>query len=135
MGAQPLAPRHDEVARPRTQVAQEPEPGRERHQLVELPGDVGEERGPGSAAGDHRARGARVLRPERADQLGDAALVAADGVAGDGEQRIRRAGHRRDHHDGRFGTVLPDDSHRLADRGGVGQRGPAELVDVRGRLR
>ena len=133
--AQALAARDDEVAGPRTQIAEQSEPGGERRQLVELSGYEREQRRPRSAGGDDGARRAGVFRAQCRDQVGDPSRFTPDGRPRHREQGIRRPRHGGDHHDGRLGAVATDDSYSLTDRGGVGQGGPAELVNVRGRLR
>ncbi len=133
--AQPLAPGDDHVAGTSAEIAQESEARGQAGELVELLGDEGDQ---------FRARGARphggpcrpgVAGAERSDQLGDAGIFAPDGVARDREQLVRDAGHRRDHDDHGLGAVGPDDADSSADRSGVGQRCPAELVHVRGASR
>jgi hypothetical protein len=130
--AQPLAARGDEVAGARRQVAEEAEPGGHRLELVALGRDAGEQLRAGRPRRHRRARRLRVLAPQLRDELRDRPRVAGLRPGGDREQRVRRAGHGRDDDHGRLGAVGADDSDRVTDRGSVGQRSPAELVDVRG---
>ena len=71
-------------------------------------------------------------RAERPEHPPRALPLAPRGVPRDREQRIGGAGDRGHDLDRGLSAVASDDADGITDRGGVGQRSPAELVDVRG---
>jgi hypothetical protein len=133
--AEPLAARDDEIAGPRRELAEESETPDQRLQLRELRGDVREKRPAPTARGHDGAGGVAVRRPECRDPLGHGAVFPSLRVSGDGEQCVGGPGHRRYDDRGRLRAEALDDTNSVVDRVGVGQRSPAELVDVRGASR
>jgi hypothetical protein len=128
--AHPLAPRHQVVHGARRKLAQQPEALGQRLQLFEDVADVGEHVGPQPAGRQQRAGHLGVTGAELRDEGRDGARVAAPGLVGHAEQRVRGARHRGDHHDGGLLAMPADDLDRVANGSGIGQRCAAELVHV-----
>ena len=121
----------DEIVRgPGRQLAQHAQPGRERLDLREGALDRLQQflrpRSGADERGDRRA----VLRRQPVEGGAGAVRVAPDGRAGEIEQRVRHARHRRDHDDEGRGPLRPDDRHRVRDGRPVRKRGSAEFVDL-----
>ena len=129
--AEPLAARDDVVAGARRELAQQAQALAPAPRAPRTLGDDGQDVGPVPAAGEQRARHLRVAAAQAGDQGRDGARVAASGLLRHGQERVGGPRHGGDDHDGRLGAMAADDVDGVADRGGIGQRRTAELVNVR----
>ena len=112
------------------QLAEEAEALGQRLELLEDLADVGQHVGPEPAGGQQGPRDLGVPGAQPGDEGSDGARLAAPGLLRHGQERIGRARHGGDHHDGGLLAVAADDLDGMADGGGIGQRRTAELVHV-----
>jgi hypothetical protein len=127
--AQPLAAGGDVIAGARGELVHHAEPGQQGAQLAERLVECGHQRATRLGAPGGETDGLGVLATERVERR-FVHRFAAHRAAGELEEAVGDARHRRHHHDRLAGREAGHDLYGVTHRARIRERGTAELVDL-----